>query len=176
MAVTNHISKYTINADILASYKRAAMYLLYGAVARVKPTMTYTEYPAGLTRHRDCSKLCQDRILGPTAQPLLNFDNLDFNMYLFTFDDDKNHLIADFLHLEYATDLCILSMDNNNEVLVDLMASAIHNMQQDQISLAYMYLSCVQQLLTLIGEKDFLDKQHSQQYDGATLDPHEIGR
>lgn len=172
--ITNHISKYTIDSDILASYKRAAMYLLYGAMIKANPTTTHTEYPVGLTRYRDPSKLCQDRILEPTAQPLSHIDNDHFNMYSFSFDDDKNHLIADLLYLENKTDLCILTMDNNNEVIIDFMITAIHNMQQDQIPVANMYLSAVQMLLSFIGEKDFMDKQHSQQYDGATMDPLEM--
>lgn len=171
MAIINHLSKYTIDSDILASYKRAAMYLLYGAMIQANPTTTHTEYPVGLTRYRDPSKLCQDRILQPTIQPLSHVDNEHFDMYTFEFDDEKNHLVADILYLENATNLCILSMDNNNEVIVDFMASAIHNMQQDQISTAYMYLSATQQLISFIGEKDIFDTIHSQQYDGAQLDP-----
>jgi hypothetical protein len=170
----NHLDKYTIDADILESYKRASMYLLYGAMIKAHPVTDHTEYPVGLTRYRDPSKLCQDRIMEPSAQPLSHMDNDEFDMYNFSFSDDKNHLIADILYLEYATNLCILSLDNNDEVIVDIMASAIHNMQQDQISKAHMYLSCVQSLLSFIGEKDFLDKQHVQQYDGAQLDPADL--
>ena len=177
MAIINHLNKYTIDTDIANSYKRAAMYLLYGAMAKVKPILSYTEYPAGNSQIRDWAKLCQDRIIEPSAQRLSHVDNDEdvFNMYLMSFDDEKNHLIADILYLENKTDLCILSIDNNNEAIVDLMSTSIHNMQQDQISISYMYFSAVQQFLTLVGEKDFLDKVHSQQYDGATLDPHDIG-
>jgi hypothetical protein len=171
MAIVNHLSKYTIDSDILASYKRAAMFLLYGVMIKANPTTTHTEYPVGLTRYRDPSKLCQDRILEPSIQPFAHMDNEYFDMYTFDFEDEKNHLIADILYLENATNLCILPMDNNNEVIVDFMATAIHNMQQDQVSLAYAYLSATQQLLSFVGEKDMLDKQHSQQYDGAQLDP-----
>lgn len=174
MAVTNHIDKYDLDADVKLFYQEAAMYLLYGLLAEDKPNIEYQTYTTGNTRYREWWKLTQNRIIGPTAVPFAHANIADIDPYIFDVDDNYNHIISDFILLNYDARLCILSLSNYDEVIVDMLASSIANMQREQIQHGYAYLSFVQQLATLTNEKSILDKTHSQQYDGATMSPEDI--
>ena len=174
MSIVNHIDKYNLDADVKEFYMTAAMYILHGIMAEEKSDVTYTTYPIGFTRHRDWGKFTQDRIIEPSAVPFLHINTAEIDPYTFDLGDDNNHMFSDFIVLNNQAKMCILDISNYNEVIVDMLASSMHNMKSEQMSQAYAYLSFTQQLLTLMNEKKYADRTSAQQYTGAMVDPEQI--
>ncbi len=174
MSIVNHIDKYNLDADVKEFYMTAAMYILHGIMAEEKSDVIYTTYPVGNTRHRDWGKFTQNRIIGPSAVPFSHIKTEDINPYICDLGDTNNHMFSDFIVLNNQAKMCILDISNYNEVIVDMLASSMHTMKAELISQSYGYLSFTQQLLTLMNEKKYVDRTHSEQYTGATLDPEQI--
>ena len=178
MAIVNHIEKYNLDATTQAFYMTAAVYLSYGLLLRrghqSVHTPEYVDYSAGTTRHRECWKFTQDRLIKPSALSLRNVDDEDLDVYTFDIDEDDNFLISDFLILENACTMPSFDITSYDYSIIDILASSFVNMLKQRFKEAYMYLSFYNTLRSLLLETDMIDKTHTEQYDKASVDPLEL--